>query len=189
MALPIASQPAANSSLMARLKDGVAGLETLTRTPALRRGLPSILVRGMTGLAVGLWLMLRQPATTPIYPGMADADKAQVMEALTGAGIEASVDGSTGQIVVPSDAYHTAVMALAALGLPRSAPNGADLVSNLPMGESRSVEAVQLRQAQELDSARRFSCSLRRGGCWTAPRPRRSSIWCPRPCREWRGRM
>lgn len=154
MALPIASQPAANSSLMARLKDGVAGLETLTRTPALRRALPSILVLGMTGLAVGLWLMLRQPATTPIYPGMADADKAQVMEALTGAGIEASVDGSTGQIVVPSDAYHTAVMALAALGLPRSAPNGADLVSNLPMGESRSVEAVQLRQAQELDIAR-----------------------------------
>lgn len=153
MALPIASQPAANSSLMARLKDGVAGLETLTRTPALRRALPSILVLGMTGLAVGLWLMLRQPATTPIYPGMADADKAQVMEALTGAGIEASVDGSTGQIVVPSDAYHTAVMALAALGLPRSAPNGADLVSNLPMGESRSVEAVQLRQAQELDIA------------------------------------
>jgi flagellar M-ring protein FliF len=139
---------------MARLKDGVAGLETLTRTPALRRALPSILVLGMTGLAVGLWLMLRQPATTPIYPGMADADKAQVMEALTGAGIEASVDGSTGQIVVPSDAYHTAVMALAALGLPRSAPNGADLVSNLPMGESRSVEAVQLRQAQELDIAR-----------------------------------
>jgi flagellar M-ring protein FliF len=154
MALPIASQPAANTSLMARLKDGMAGLETLTRTPALRRALPSILVLGMTGLAVGLWLMLRQPATTPLYPGMADADKAQVMEALAGAGIEASVDGSTGQVVVASDAYHTAVMALAALGLPKSAPNGADLVSNLPMGESRSVEAVQLRQAQELDIAR-----------------------------------
>lgn len=154
MALPIASQPTGSTSLMARLKDSVAGLETLTRTPALRRALPSILVLGMTGLAVGLWLMLREPATTPIYPGMDDADKALVMEALTGAGIEAAVDGSTGQIVVPADAYHTAVMALAAQGLPRSAPNGADLVSNLPMGESRSVEAVQLRQAQELDLAR-----------------------------------
>lgn len=154
MALPIASQPTGSTSLMARLKDSVAGLETLTRTPALRRALPSILVLGMTGLAVGLWLMLREPSTTPIYPGMDDADKALVMEALTGAGIEAAVDGSTGQIVVPSDAYHTAVMALAAQGLPRSAPNGADLVSNLPMGESRSVEAVQLRQAQELDLAR-----------------------------------
>src|SRR3989338_5235001 len=92
MALPIASQPAANSSLMARLKDGVAGLETLTRTPALRGALPPLLGLGGAGGGGG--------------------------------------------------------------GLRGSAATGADLVSNLPMGESRSVEAVQLRQAQELDIAR-----------------------------------
>jgi flagellar M-ring protein FliF len=76
------------------------------------------------------------------------------METLTAAGIAAGVDGTSGEITVPSADYHRARLALAAQGLPQSVPDGDRVLSDLPMGASRAVEAARLRQAQELDLAR-----------------------------------
>ena len=45
-------------------------------------------------------------------------------------------------------------MLLAAEGLPESLPSGYDNLSDLPMGTSRSVEAVKIRQSQESELAR-----------------------------------
>ena len=48
-------------------------------------------------------------------------------------------------------------MTLAAQGLPASIPDGYDALADLPMGSSRSVENVRLKQTQEIELARSIS--------------------------------
>ena len=59
------------------------------------------------------------------------------------------LDPVTGEILVPGDVYHQARISLAAQGLPIC--GGFDTLDNMPLGISRSVEGVKLRQAQEVE--------------------------------------
>ena len=68
--------------------------------------------------------------------------------------INVSLDNATGEVLVPSTDYHQSKMLLAAEGLPESLPNGYDNLNELPMGTSRSVEAVKIRQSLEHELAR-----------------------------------
>ncbi len=140
--------------LVAQVKGAVSNVMKMGNQPALRRAMPAILMLAVAVLAVGGWLLLREPARTVLFPGLAEADKARVMDVLGSAGIKATVDSVTGQVEVPTGDYHRARMQLAAQGLPQSLPSANDVLTELPMGASRSVEGARLRQAQELDLAR-----------------------------------
>ena len=48
-------------------------------------------------------------------------------------------------------------MTLAAQGLPTSVPDGYNAISDIPMGSSKSVENVRLKQSQEIELARSIS--------------------------------
>lgn len=140
--------------IVAQVKGAVSNVMRMGNQPALRRAMPAILILSVAVLAVGGWMMLREPSRMVLFPGMAEADKAQVMEALNAAGINAAVDSLTGQIEVPTADYHRARMQLASQGLPTSMPDANAVLTDLPMGASRSVEGARLRQAQELELAR-----------------------------------
>jgi flagellar M-ring protein FliF len=142
------------SGAVARLRDLTGGFTRFTEQPAVRRALPSIILVAATALALLAWLALRETPRSTLYPGMAEAEKARVIETLGGSGIEARVDRTSGEITVPSSDYHRARLALAAQGLPQSVPDGDRVLSDLPMGASRALETARLRQAQELDLAR-----------------------------------
>ena len=140
--------------IVAQMKGAVSNVLRMGNQPALRRAMPAILILSVAVLAVGGWLILREPARMVLFPGMAEADKAQVISTLNAAGISAAVDSVTGEIEVPTGDYHRARMQLAAQGLPTSTPDANAVLTDLPMGASRSVEGARLRQAQELDLAR-----------------------------------
>lgn len=142
---------------MARLRGLTDGFQRFTHQPAIRRALPSIVLVAATGVAIMAWMMLREPPRTALYPGMAEAEKASVVEALTGSGIQADIDTQSGDIMVPTADYHRARLALAAKGLPQSVPDGEEVLSELPMGASRALETARLRQAQELELSRSIS--------------------------------
>jgi flagellar M-ring protein FliF len=55
---------------------------------------------------------------------------------------------------VPVGDYHRSRISLAAQGLPSAAPEGYAALNDIPMGVSRSVEIVRLKQAQEIELAR-----------------------------------
>lgn len=125
-----------------------------TAQPAIRRALPSILLLVAAAVLVLTWLAVRETPRSALYPGLAEAEKAQVVEVLNGAGLAATIDQATGEITVPSADYHRARLALAAQGLPQSVPDGNRVLTDMPMGASRALETARLRQAQELDLAR-----------------------------------
>ena len=146
--------PMTGNPLVAQAKGALSHVLRMGNQPALRRAMPAILILTVAVLAVGGWLILKEPARMVLFPGLAEADKARVIDALNSAGIEGTVDSLTGEVEVPTADYHRARMQLAAQGLPTSMPSADAVLTELPMGASRSVEGARLKQAQELELAR-----------------------------------
>lgn len=139
-------------------KGGMGGILTQIRAiaaqPAVAKSLPMIAMLGLLGAAALVWAVLHQPPQKDLFAGLGDSDKASVAAALDTAGIKYTLDGNTGALTVPEDSYYRAKMLLAQQGLPKSAPDGDSVISNLPMGASRAVEGERLREAREMDLAR-----------------------------------
>ncbi|RHZ96366.1 flagellar M-ring protein FliF [Cereibacter sphaeroides] len=149
---PAVRRPA--GALIPQMRGMVEQIRRFGDQPGLRRAMPAILILAVTVLALAGWILLREPARVTLYPGLPEAEKARVIDSLTGGGIAAVIDERTGEVAVPGADYHRARMLLAAQGLPQGLPDGNALLSDLPMGTSKSVETARLRQAQELDLAR-----------------------------------
>ena len=69
-------------------------------------------------------------------------------------GVDVQLDPATGEILVPADEYHQSRISLAAQGLPEFSVSDINNLDNLPLGISRSVEGVRLRQVQESELAK-----------------------------------
>ncbi len=148
------NSPLAGNPLVVQARNAVSNVLRMGEQPALRRALPAVMIMVVTVLALAAWMLLREPARMSLYPGLAEADKSSVFDALTSARIDVTVDQVTGEILVPSADFHRAKMLLASQGLPQAMPDGDAVLTDLPMGASRSVEAARLRQAQELELSR-----------------------------------
>jgi flagellar M-ring protein FliF len=129
-------------------------LRGFTGQPAVAKSLPLLGLLAVLGAVALIWMTVAGAPSRTLFSGLADSDKAAVVEALTSAGITNSLDRDTGAIKVSDDDYHRARMLLAAQGLPRGGQSGAEVVSDMPLGASRAVEAERIRAAREADLAR-----------------------------------
>ena len=132
----------------------LANLRTVTAQPGFQRAMPTIVAALAVVLGLAAYLYMREPARTTLYASLSEADKASVVDALANAGIDVTLDPATGEVLVPVGDYHRSRISLAAQGLPSSVPEGYAALNDIPMGVSRSVEMVRLKQAQEIELAR-----------------------------------
>jgi len=146
--------PQTGTGLVPAGRDMLTRLQDVSRQPGIRRAMPAIILTAVLIIGMAAYMVIRQPQSTQLFAGLPESEKAQVMEALATAGIEASLNQSTGEIAVPSADFHRARILLAGQGLPQSAPDGYSSLSDIPMGTSRSVETAKLRQATEIELAR-----------------------------------
>ncbi len=137
-----------------RFANPLRQIQGVMAQPAVRRTAPMALMVGLIGAAALAWTSLSTPPQKTLFSGLADADKAAVVQSLEQASITAHVDDGTGAITVDEDAYSKARMLLASQGLPKAAPGGYAILDQLPMGVSRAVEGERLRQARETELAR-----------------------------------
>ena len=100
------------------------------------------------------FISFREPSRTTLFSSLPEHEKSRVIDVLRSNGIDVSIDSSTGEVLVPSPEYYEAKMKLAAEGLPSSVPQGYDLLEKIPMGTSRSVEFMKMKQTQEIELAR-----------------------------------
>ena len=137
-----------------QLARGLASVQEFLKQPAIVRSTPIMLVGLVILVGLGAIFSMREPAMTQLFPHLGEEDKALVMQNLEAQGIKGKLDASTGQLLVPRNDYYKAKMQLAAAGLPKASVTGYDLLSQLPLGASRAVEQVKLKQAQESELAR-----------------------------------
>lgn len=129
-------------------------VRNVTQQPSFQRALPMIISVVVIAACLIAVALMQKPARTTLYASLPEAEKARIFDSLTNAGVDVTLDPTTGDVMVPADDYHSARIQLAAQGLPQSVPDGYDTLSDIPMGTSRSVETIRIKQAQEVELAR-----------------------------------
>ena len=137
-----------------QLTRGLASVQEFLQQPAIVRSMPIVLVGLVIMVGVAAIFTMREPSMTQLFPRLGEEDKSLVMQNLEAQGIKAKLDPSSGQLLVPRNDYYRAKMQLVAAGLPKASVTGYDLLTALPLGASRAVEQVKLKQAQESELAR-----------------------------------
>ena len=135
----------------------LSSVRRIASDPSVRRAAPAVLGVVLAVIGLAAFYFLNKPPVTTLYAGLPEAEKARVVEALTNGGIQVQLDPTTGEVLVPTSDYHTARLEVAAQGLPASGPEGYGSISEIPMGSSRTVENVRLKQSQEIELARSIS--------------------------------
>ena len=144
-----------NSTAVIEQRNGIlSNVRRLTSDPSFKKSFPTIIAVSVLVLGLIIYMLLQQPSLTPLYASLPEAEKARVVEALKNAGYDVSIDPSTGDVLVPTGDYHKSRMTLAAQGLPASVPDGYSAIGDIPIGSSRSVENIRLKQSQEIELAR-----------------------------------
>ena len=135
----------------------MAVVQRVTGGQSLRQILPAAGAIVISVIGLVFFVISQQPEHTTLYASLPEAEKARVVEALKNSGVDVMLDPSTGDVIVPVSDYHSSRMTLAAQGLPASIPDGYNAISDIPMGSSKSVENVRLKQSQEIELARSIS--------------------------------
>ena len=141
----------ARSGLLAAPSQAIAKIRETIEQPGFRRAFPTLLASLTAVAAVILYISMQKPEMTTLYSSVSETEKSKIIDSLKNMGIEIQLDPVTGELLVPANAYHQARISLAAQGLPEYSGGGFDSLDNMPLGISRSVEGVKLRQAQEAE--------------------------------------
>ena len=144
-----------NSTAVVEQGNGIlSNLRRLRSDPSFQKSFPTIIAVVAVVLGLVIYLAMQQPSLTPLYASLPEAEKARVVDALKNAGYDVTIVPSTGDVLVPTNDYHQSRMTLASQGLPTSVPDGYSAVADIPIGSSRSVENIRLKQSQEIELAR-----------------------------------
>ena len=142
------------TGLVPKLGGYIGQFRRVSQDPAFRRAMPTIIAILVTLVGLVAYFLMQQPVRTTLYASLPEAEKSRVVDALENAGVDVSLDPTTGDVMVSADDYHSARIMLAAQGLPTVVPTGYENLDSIQMGSSRSVESMRLKQAQELELAR-----------------------------------
>ena len=150
----IATTKLSTSGVIGTIGNSLEKFKRFSNEPAVQRSIPVMI--GLFVIFIGLifFMTFREPARTTLFSSLPEHEKSRVVDVLRSNGIDVSIDKTTGEVLVPSPEYYEAKMKLAAEGLPSSVPQGYDLLEKIPMGTSRSVEFMKMKQTQEIELAR-----------------------------------
>ncbi len=143
-----------NQGMLANIGNSLEKIKKFSNEPAVQRSIPVMITLFVIFLGLVFFISFREPSRTTLFSSLPEHEKSRVIEVLRANGIDVSIDRTTGEILVPSPEYYEAKMKLAAEGLPSSVPQGYDILEKIPMGTSRSVEFMKMKQTQEIELAR-----------------------------------
>jgi len=143
-----------NTGIVSRISSSISNVRKITSDPAVQKSIP--LIFGVIVAFIGLivFFTMQKSDMTTLFASLPESEKAAVIQTLKQNGVDVSLNPTTGEVIVPVADYHESRMLLAGEGLPSSVPNGYDTLGEMPMGTSRSVEAVKIKQSLEAELAR-----------------------------------
>jgi flagellar M-ring protein FliF len=139
--LAILGDPA-GGSMLNRLR-GVAA------QPAVRKAIPWFGgIAAIGALALTYSIISPAPQRT-LYGQLDDAQRADVVTALEKASIPYQIDNNTGSLTVNEEDLYRARMLVASDGAVATPESGIELLDNMPLGASRTMEGERLRVSRE----------------------------------------
>ena len=146
--------PTSSTGVLSQTGSLISRMQEVSQQPAVRRAVPTIVAGLVIIFGLIAYFMLQQPTRTTLYSSLPENEKSRVLDALKNAGVNVSLDPTTGDVLVPTSDYHSSRIMLASQGLPSIVPTGYENLDTIQMGSSRSVESMKLKQSQELELAR-----------------------------------
>ena len=146
--------PAQQPGMIPAMGAGFKRAGSFYRQPSVQRALPSIAAAIIAIIGIVLYVALQSPERTTLFSSLSEGEKSRVFDALKNGGVDVKIDSVTGELTVPVDDYHSAKLNLAAQGIPMQAAEGYSSLDNMPMGTSRSVETLKIKQSLEYELAR-----------------------------------
>jgi len=147
--------PAAQQGgILPAIRSSFKQADSFYRQPAFQRALPSIAAAVVAIVGLIVYVAVQTPDRTTLFASLSEGEKARVFDALKNNGMDVQIDPATGELTVPVDDYHNAKLNLASQGIPMQAPTGSSALNDMPMGTSRSVEALKIKQSLEYELAR-----------------------------------
>jgi len=147
--------PAAQQGgMLPAIRSSFKQADSFYRQPAFQRALPSIAAAVVAIVGLIVYVAVQTPDRTTLFASLSEGEKARVFDALKNNGMDVQIDPATGELTVPVDDYHNAKLNLASQGIPMQAPTGSSALNDMPMGTSRSVEALKIKQSLEYELAR-----------------------------------
>ncbi len=143
-----------NQGMLSNISNSLEKIKKFSNEPAVQRSIPVMITLFVIFLGLVFFISFKEPPRTSLFASLPEHEKSRVIDVLRSNGIDVSIDRTTGEILVPSPEYYEAKMKLAAEGLPSSVPQGYDILEKIPMGTSRSVEFMKMKQTQEIELAR-----------------------------------
>ena len=143
-----------NQGVLSNISNSLEKIKKFSNEPAVQRSIPVMITLFVIFLGLVFFISFKEPPRTTLFASLPEHEKSRVIDVLRSNGIDVSIDRTTGEILVPSPEYYEAKMKLAAEGLPSSVPQGYDILEKIPMGTSRSVEFMKMKQTQEIELAR-----------------------------------
>ena len=142
------------TGIISRISSSISNVRKMTSDPAVQKSVP--LIFGVIVAFIGLIVFFTMQKTdmTTLFASLPESEKSAVIQTLKQNGVNVSLNPSTGEVIVPLEDYHNSRMLLAGQGLPSSVPDGYDNLSDMPMGTSRSVEAIRIKQSLESELSR-----------------------------------
>ncbi len=146
--------PAQQTGMLPAIGTGFQRAGSFYKQPSVQRALPSIAAAIVAIIGIVLYVALQSPERTTLFSSLSEGEKSRVFDALKNGGVDVKIDSVTGELTVPVDDYHSAKLNLAAQGIPMQAAEGYSSLDNMPMGTSRSVETLKIKQSLEYELAR-----------------------------------
>jgi flagellar M-ring protein FliF len=117
--------------------------------PAIKKTLPWFAgVVAIGGVAL-TWSALSPDPQRTLYSQLDDNERASVVQALDKASIPYKIDNNTGSLTVNESDLYKARMTVASDGALATPDSGDDMLNNLPIGASRTLEGERLQAAKE----------------------------------------
>ena len=143
-----------NTGLVNRISSSISNVRKMSADPAVQKSIPLIFGVIVTFIGIIVFFSMQKSDMTTLFASLPESEKSVVIQTLKQNGVDVSLNPTTGEVIVPVDEYHESRMLLAGEGLPSSVPNGYDTLGDMPMGTSRSVEAVKIKQSLEAELSR-----------------------------------
>ncbi|HTM95728.1 MAG TPA: flagellar basal-body MS-ring/collar protein FliF [Croceibacterium sp.] len=121
----------------------------LAAQPAVRKAMPWFVGMAAIGAAALAWTVISPTPQRTLYTQLDDSQRADVAGALDKASIGYSIDNQTGALTVNEEDLYRARMVVASDGALATPESGIELLDNLPLGASRTMEGERLRIARE----------------------------------------
>lgn len=93
-------------ALVPSARNMVSNVRALTVQPSFQRAFPTLVALVVVVAGLVAYFLLQQPSRTTLFASLAESDKSRVVETLMNAGVDVTLDPTTGEVLVPSGDYY-----------------------------------------------------------------------------------